>query len=88
MPNIADAKILMIATDGFEDSELLEPRQLRKQQVQIRKAESLGVDEVGIRSRHQAVPLGRCEVDKEVFAQGFEGSRRGLWNRSHRLEPA
>ena len=26
MPAISDAKILMIATDGFEDSELLEPR--------------------------------------------------------------
>ncbi len=27
MPNIADAKILIIATDGFEESELFEPRQ-------------------------------------------------------------
>lgn len=27
MPDIAEAKILMIATDGFEDSELLVPRQ-------------------------------------------------------------
>lgn len=27
MPAIADAKILIIATDGFEDSELLDPRQ-------------------------------------------------------------
>jgi protease I len=26
MPDISDAKILIIATDGFEDSELLEPR--------------------------------------------------------------
>jgi protease I len=26
MPNIRDARILIIATDGFEDSELLEPR--------------------------------------------------------------
>ena len=26
MPNISDAKILIIATDGFEDSELLDPR--------------------------------------------------------------
>ena len=26
MPNIQDARILIIATDGFEDSELLEPR--------------------------------------------------------------
>jgi protease I len=26
MPAIADAKILIVATDGFEDSELLEPR--------------------------------------------------------------
>ena len=26
MPAISDAKILIIATDGFEDSELLEPR--------------------------------------------------------------
>ncbi|HYE28224.1 MAG TPA: type 1 glutamine amidotransferase domain-containing protein [Allosphingosinicella sp.] len=28
MPSIADAKILMIATDGFEDSELIEPRRI------------------------------------------------------------
>src|SRR3546814_13783540 len=27
MPNISDARILIIATDGFEDSELLDPRQ-------------------------------------------------------------
>jgi len=27
MPDIADARILMIATDGFEESELFEPRQ-------------------------------------------------------------
>jgi putative intracellular protease/amidase len=26
MPAIADARILIIATDGFEDSELVEPR--------------------------------------------------------------
>ena len=26
MPDIADARILIVATDGFEDSELLEPR--------------------------------------------------------------
>jgi protease I len=28
MPNISEAKILMIATDGYEDSELLEPRRI------------------------------------------------------------
>jgi deglycase len=28
MPSIADAKILIIATDGYEDSELLEPRRM------------------------------------------------------------
>lgn len=31
MPDIADARILMIATDGFEDSELLEPRRLLRE---------------------------------------------------------
>ncbi|MEA3064018.1 MAG: protease [Sphingomonadales bacterium] len=31
MPNIADAKILMIATDGYEDSELLEPRRILRE---------------------------------------------------------
>jgi protease I len=31
MPNISDAKILMIATDGFEDSELLEPRRILRE---------------------------------------------------------
>ena len=30
MPNISEAKILMIATDGYEDSELLEPRRILK----------------------------------------------------------
>ena len=28
MPGISEARILMIATDGFEDSELLEPRRI------------------------------------------------------------
>jgi protease I len=28
MPSISEAKILMIATDGYEDSELLEPRRI------------------------------------------------------------
>jgi len=28
MPRIADAKVLIIATDGYEDSELLEPRRI------------------------------------------------------------
>ena len=28
MPKISDARILMIATDGYEDSELLEPRRI------------------------------------------------------------
>ena len=31
MPNISEAKILMIATDGYEDSELLEPRRILKE---------------------------------------------------------
>jgi len=31
MPNISQAKVLMIATDGYEDSELLEPRRLLKE---------------------------------------------------------
>ncbi len=31
MPNIADAKILILATDGFEDSELMEPRRRLKE---------------------------------------------------------
>ena len=31
MPKIAHAKILMIATDGYEDSELLEPRRILKE---------------------------------------------------------
>jgi protease I len=31
MPAIADARILIIASDGFEDSELLEPRRLLKE---------------------------------------------------------
>lgn len=31
MPSISEAKILMIATDGYEDSELLEPRRILKE---------------------------------------------------------
>jgi protease I len=31
MPDIADARILMIATDGYEDSELLEPRRILRE---------------------------------------------------------
>jgi protease I len=31
MPNISEAKILMIATDGYEDSELLEPRRILRE---------------------------------------------------------
>lgn len=31
MPAISDSKILMIATDGFEDSELLEPRRILRE---------------------------------------------------------
>ncbi|HEX8063189.1 MAG TPA: type 1 glutamine amidotransferase domain-containing protein [Allosphingosinicella sp.] len=31
MPKISEAKILMIATDGFEDSELLEPRRILRE---------------------------------------------------------
>ena len=31
MPTISDAKILIIAADGFEDSELLEPRRILKE---------------------------------------------------------
>jgi protease I len=31
MPNISDARILIIATDGYEDSELLEPRRILKE---------------------------------------------------------
>ena len=31
MPNISEAKVLMIATDGFEDSELLEPRRILRE---------------------------------------------------------
>ncbi|HEY7810700.1 MAG TPA: type 1 glutamine amidotransferase domain-containing protein [Allosphingosinicella sp.] len=31
MPAIADARILIIAADGFEDSELLEPRRILKE---------------------------------------------------------
>jgi protease I len=31
MPNISEARILMIATDGYEDSELLEPRRILRE---------------------------------------------------------
>ncbi len=31
MPSISEAKVLMIATDGYEDSELLEPRRILRE---------------------------------------------------------
>lgn len=46
MPRISDARILMIATDGFEDSELLEPlRTLRESGAEVTLA-SLKPDEI------------------------------------------
>lgn len=46
MPRIADAKILLIATDGFEDSELLVPMEtLRQQGAQVTLA-ALSLDEI------------------------------------------
>jgi protease I len=46
MPNISDARILMIATDGYEDSELLETRRLLEQSGAEVTLASLKMDEI------------------------------------------
>jgi protease I len=52
MPDIADARILMIATDGYEDSELLEPRRILK--------------EHGAKVILASLEMGEIEGDKEA----------------------
>jgi len=46
MPDISDAKILIIATDGFEDSELLDPLETLKQRGADVTLASLSTDEI------------------------------------------
>src|SRR4051794_5202222 len=46
MPKISDARILMIATDGYEDSELLETRRLLEQRGADVTLASLKMDEI------------------------------------------
>jgi len=46
MPNISDARILMIATDGYEDSELLETRRLLEARGADVTLASLKMDEI------------------------------------------
>ena len=46
MPAISDAKILMIATDGYEDSELLETRRLLQERGADVTLASLKMDEI------------------------------------------
>jgi protease I len=46
MPRISDARILMIATDGFEDSELMEPRRLLLEAGAKLTLASLDTDEI------------------------------------------
>ena len=69
MPSIADSKVLIVATDGFEDSELLEPR---------RRLEALGA-EVILASLEKGEIEGDIEakvaVDRtidEVDSAGFD----------------
>jgi protease I len=47
MPNISEAKILMIATDGYEDSELLEPRRILRERGAEVVLASLETGEIG-----------------------------------------
>ena len=68
MPDISEAKILIIATDGFEDSELLDPLEtLRKQGAQVTLA-SLSTEEIEGDKGARITPDARLgDVDTEAF---------------------
>ncbi|HYG49020.1 MAG TPA: type 1 glutamine amidotransferase domain-containing protein [Allosphingosinicella sp.] len=60
MPRISEAKVLMIATDGYEDSELLEPRRiLRERGAEVTLA---SLEKGGIEGDNGA----RVEVDRTI----------------------
>jgi deglycase len=68
MPSIAEAKILMIATDGYEDSELLEPRRILEARGADVTLASLEKGEIkGDKETSVAVDRTIDEVDPEDY---------------------
>jgi protease I len=69
MPSIADSRILIIATDGFEDSDLLEP-------LRILKARGADVTLASLKKGRIEGDNGACvEVDRsidEIEAGGYD----------------
>lgn len=69
MPSISEAKILMIATDGYEDSELLEPRRiLRERGAEVILA---SLEEGEIEGDNGATAKVDCTVE-EVNAADYD----------------
>jgi protease I len=68
MPKISDAKILMIATDGYEDSELLETRRLLEERGADVTLASLKTGEIkGDKGATAEVDATIDEVDADDF---------------------
>src|SRR3954466_6765242 len=68
MPNISDARILMIATDGYEDSELLETRRLLEERGADVTLASLERGEIkGDKGATAEVDATIDEVDADKF---------------------
>jgi protease I len=72
MPNLANMKVAVLATDGFEESELTEPvRTLREEGAEV---EILSVHDGEIQAFHHHDKAGRVKVDrliKEVSASDY-----------------
>src|SRR5947209_20604153 len=68
MPKISDARILMIATDGYEDSELLETRRLLRERGAEVTLASLKTGEIkGDKGATAAVDVTIDEIDPDDF---------------------
>ena len=70
MPDISEARILVIATDGFEDSELLEPMRLLKERGADVTLASLEKRE--IRGDNGATAMPDAEI-ADVDSKDFDG---------------
>ncbi|HEX8625304.1 MAG TPA: type 1 glutamine amidotransferase domain-containing protein [Allosphingosinicella sp.] len=69
MPSLSESKILMIATDGFEDSELLEPRRiLRERGAEV----TLASLEKGVIEGDNGATAGVDRTIEEVEAGDFD----------------
>lgn len=68
MPNISEAKILIVATNGFEDSELLKPLETLKQRGASVKLASLSREEIEGDNGAKVTPdVEVGDVDSEDF---------------------